>query len=868
MAYALIEKEARPHLMPGTVSVKGMFIGLEAGKWVIAAEGRRWVTNHCKFYEQHMIGRGMPALLQMCSSTQTDSPPEVEAVLSTDMSEDSITEAIAAVSKGDESLAQRRMLIEACVHRPRGLNKTMIAEVQAAVQLMCKTTGWPTDVLPARPAQFKRDLGPHVLRKRPGRVAAVTTPSIDMKQAWAGLGCDESSMHSIGNQVVQERVMMCIGGVPMPVENICEDLDEEGEWTSLDIDMEEVRVTDGKPDEGEWMVAQSGGRVCVAVSRSPMLTLVGPQGEYQMSNPATVKQARKTPEWLLWKTAIEEHINKVEREGAVPTPLSAAVAHLQEHGLNEGHIMDSLMRLRVKTTAGRELIKLQARGCLNGADWDHAAYDMATTSRNLPPEGARLLAAEAAVEDRMIIVGDVPNAYNQSEWDEATTAADTTSEDEKKPALPVYMRMFEGFEQMSADGEPMVYLMTKPHYGAPPSGKCLENQVDNMLVTKCGARKSLVIDGMYHVSIEDRVLRVGRIVDDFLITVSRTKPMEDFKRMKLSLEDMFGPIEWNIDPACFDFGGVRYYRSRVHKTISMSVAGKIEACIAKHHPELVGSTSAVEQVGSKEKLDLLVLPPAEERASKLSKTQKACQEEIGLWMWIVEWFLPIQRVVHALTCVMAYPPDVTHAVLKAMAAYAYANREICNTFGGPSARAEEKPTARVKLCPLDEPETMPGEAVVCDATWTGDETKSLKATAIKWMGGTITAKVATIRAIMPSSFTAETEALYEATEVGDYIGDALTEMGQIPPNSTLVLQDNEGLVKTVQEKAKGGSKFHRRKIGLILERLSTRRYQVVHISDTQQPVDFMTKLVSKAKLRKSIYYLYNMAHAPRPAMGK
>ena len=78
------------------------------------------------------------------------------------------------------------------------------------------------------------------------------------------------------------------------------------------------------------------------------------------------------------------------------------------------------------------------------------------------------------------------------------------------------------------------------------------------------------------------------------------------------------------------------------------------------------------------------------------------------------------------------------------------------------------------------------------------------------------------------------------------------------------MQDNEGLVKTVQEKAKGGNKMHRRKIGLILERLASRRYTVVHIPDTQQPVDFMTKLVAKAKLKKSINFLYNTSNATGP----
>ena len=40
-----------------------------------------------------------------------------------------------------------------------------------------------------------------------------------------------------------------------------------------------------------------------------------------------------------------------------------------------------------------------------------------------------------------------------------------------------------------------------------------------------------------------------------------------------------------------------------------------------------------------------------------------------------------------------------------------------------------------------------------------------------------------------------------------------------------------GLVQTLQQKASGGSKFHRRKIGIILERLAKGMYKVAHVAD-------------------------------------
>jgi hypothetical protein len=809
-AYCLIEKEARVHLQPGTVSVKGRFIGVEGHKWVVFAEGRKWVTNHCKFYEQELISKGVPALLHMDSSTQTDTMPEEEAVVATPANVDA----------------------------------------SPAVDMLG---------LPEKKTHFQRGLGAFPTR---GRKVLNTLQFLDpavidsMMHAWLPMTFDSKPMHGASYSHSDERVVMSLGGVTMTVDPPTATEEEDGVWMSSAVELA-AGISISEPDAveqiAEWEVAMrsSGGRCMAAMGKVPTSKLMGPQGEYEMANPTTIRQAKQTPEWAQWKVVIEEHIAKVEREGARAVPLSSAIENLREHGMGKEHISPSLMRLRLKTDTNHRLIKLQARGCLNGAGWDHDAYDMPTTSRNLPPEGARLLVAEAALEDRVIMIGDIPNAYNKAAW----------ITDEQPDVPPVYMHMFEGFEEYTADGELMVYRMTSPHYGAPPSGKCLESKLDKLLAQNCGAKLSGVIDGMYHIRQQDRSSRVGRLVDDFMCTVPRSHAKEDFKAPRDAIQQEFGEMEWNEDPVQWDFGGVRYTRNRKLGTISASVEGKIEECIQEFHPHLVGSTAKVEQVGSKEALDRLVLPPADERG-KLSKKQKRMQSEIGTWMWIVEWFVPIAHVVHSLTCVMAYPPEAeTEAVLKSLAAYAYANRGICNTFGGGPASVGMQPTARVKLSPLGDGEPTNVDALMSDATWSGDETKSLKAVAIKWGGGLVMARVSTIRAIMPSSFNAEAEALYEATETGDYIGDALCEMDQVPENSTLILQDNEGLVKTVQEKAKGGSKFHRRKIGLILERLASRRYQVVHINDPHQPVDFMTKLVSKIKLRKSINFLYNVSNA-------
>ena len=152
-----------------------------------------------------------------------------------------------------------------------------------------------------------------------------------------------------------------------------------------------------------------------------------------------------------------------------------------------------------------------------------------------------------------------------------------------------------------------------------------------------------------------------------------------------------------------------------------------------------------------------------------------------------------------------------------------------------------------------------------DASWTGSEERSLKVYAVQWAGGTLMARLKSIHAIMPSSFMAEADALHDGFEAGEYIKDALVEFGLMAPAATPALVDNEGLVKTAQLKAKGGSKLHRRKLGIILQHIKEGKFKVLHTPDKSMPVDFMSKLVSARKLRMSVDRLYNTSH--RVSMG-
>ena len=566
-----------------------------------------------------------------------------------------------------------------------------------------------------------------------------------------------------------------------------------------------------------------------------------------MPNPKTVQQARRTPQWLQWKEAIQQQIAKQERDGAMPVRISMAERVLAEQGDND-IIYRQNLGLRVKTNPDDgTLLKLQVRGAFDGRPW---IGDEPATAHMLPSEGRNLVLAEAAKERRIIIRGDVTNAYPKAEWKDGGVVR------------RVFSHMYSGFERYTEDGELLVYEHMSPTYGAPPAGYCWEKFL-NGLICAAGGIASDVIEALFHFHTTEETGRFGSIVDDMLMTVGRNSVGRGLAHhVMLSITDACGgQVKWQVDPVEFSFGGPQIVYNVPAGVISVHVALKIEQAVAKYAPELSAYTGKCEQPASQAALDALVMVPLDQREGKLSGVQKLEQSEIGALMYFVEYMFGIEAAVHRLTCVMSFPPEEpTRAVLDSVWCYAFVHRfSSRNSFGG--KLADDDLSACLDYAPL---ESVPHaeRMLMTDATWSGSEERSLKMYAIKYMGGTIMRRVSTIHAIMPSSFMAEADALHEGVEAGNYVLDALVEFGQVAARAMLTLVDNKGLVDVCAEKSKGGSKLHRRKLGIILEQIKQQqKYTVRHCPDVQMPVDYMGKLVSARKMKASIDFLTNKANA-------
>ena len=166
---------------------------------------------------------------------------------------------------------------------------------------------------------------------------------------------------------------------------------------------------------------------------------------------------------------------------------------------------------------------------------------------------------------------------------------------------------------------------------------------------------STIFEGVAHFPSGKEVGRMGIIVDDMLITVPRSKAGLAKHIMKV-ITDAYGDVRWDWDPVEFAFGGPQIVRDIIKRTVTIHVRAKIEAAVAKYKPELLRSVTTCNQVGVEKAIEALVMEPKEKRQSKLSKEQKHILAQIGVLIYLMEYYIAIVHPVHALTCVMSYPP--------------------------------------------------------------------------------------------------------------------------------------------------------------------------------------------------------------------
>lgn len=126
-----------------------------------------------------------------------------------------------------------------------------------------------------------------------------------------------------------------------------------------------------------------------------------------MTTPRSIEEAKQTPEWPQWKTAIEKELRDLQVNGTwevVTTPPGA-------------NIVSSKWVFRINFNTRGELERFKARLVARGFLQRYGIDFEETYSPVLKTTCVRFLAALAAQWKRRLRQGDVPNAYVKASLD-------------------------------------------------------------------------------------------------------------------------------------------------------------------------------------------------------------------------------------------------------------------------------------------------------------------------------------------------------------------------------------------------------------------------------------------------------------------
>eukprot|EP00966_Prymnesium_polylepis_P224842 5200357-Prymnesium_polylepis.1 len=299
-AYALIEKEARVHLAPGRVAVKGVFVDLDRGAWVIWAEGREWITQHCQFLETYLLSVGIASSMIMINAcTQTDQPQ------------------VQQQGKQPSNVFMRGLGMGRAATRSSHTDHVSLAadqlyecKPQVGTSVVTTSDG-KASILSATEPICMIDDGEHV-----------TEVELEAMEGWEFV--DEMQVQQRVEVKDEVQTMTGAGGVEVKdeVQTMTGAGDAVQTFTGAGMDVQ--TSTDVGDDQSTDV------RGVFVMKPIPTITLQGPQGRYEIPNPSTVEQAMRTPQAAKWDGVIRGHISTVERadaRGREDTPISTHVTY-------------------------------------------------------------------------------------------------------------------------------------------------------------------------------------------------------------------------------------------------------------------------------------------------------------------------------------------------------------------------------------------------------------------------------------------------------------------------------------------------------------------------------------------------------------
>ena len=404
-------------------------------------------------------------------------------------------------------------------------------------------------------------------------------------------------------------------------------------------------------------------------------------------------------------------------------------------------------------------------------------------------------------------------------------------------------------------------------------------------------------------------------VDDFLISEpldnkydlsAKTIYLLD-KSLRLPNEEQ-GIIKWEAEPR--QYAGFELARSDDRGCITLRMSQKIREAVRAHIPALIdGDQQTVQRLGLlkgvklQNALDNLRLAPKEDfdlihkGGCKLNAEQKLFQGATGSGRYIISVQPRAELALKCLSTVAARPPPGSYLVAQSVLADMFAHIDDGITYGGASCidvwRPEHSAPGLHKLVDgLDGGHTGESGIVLhagapmqleghADASWSrvnavadDDDIATILREApadvismlITRGGAAVCTKSKRLQLIVSASMYAEREATVKATEVVEFCRTVDIALGNLDTadQPTLVSTDNSGNQLVIGGEASSARSKHKLiKYVIVQQRVASVHIKVRHVSDAENPADFLTKWIGKEKFEASVEYATNAKNAVR-----
>ena len=410
-------------------------------------------------------------------------------------------------------------------------------------------------------------------------------------------------------------------------------------------------------------------------------------------------------------------------------------------------------------------------------------------------------------------------------------------------------------ERLDEEGDEICIEYGAPTWGEGPSGRELYVTLFTALVGSGWLPAENVPAFFTFADDTGNDCHLSLIVDDFFFTEKHGRKIT-YGTIALIGEVLGCVLKVKEDPE--EHGGYAIEYHPEQGVIKLQMAAYIEALASKWVPEVVqGDLSGV--IGGKElqdALDALTFEPNSEH-SRLSQEQRDVRSLVHAVKWAEAGVMPIlSLVVHRIICVASYAPPGTLKLLKSVLAIAYTHRHEGLCFGGNYLANREGATGAGVSTAIRMADGAPMELENHNDASYG--TICLVGILVTYCGAGVYHAVKKVTDVVTSTHAIEAVATQKGLDIVTRAAECDRAMGAISTAPVIIGTDNmaNALVASTWGSSTRSRHFLRR-YHRILEEVREGNIQPVHIKDTENPSDFLTKWVPKRKLKLSLQYATN-----------